>query len=62
MTNSSEHTSVVEDTLVQGIAAIMAGGDEAEQDIEAGENAELADLFLEELNRLWAEPQPLVLS
>lgn len=37
------------DSLADGIAAVMAAGHE----LETG--SDLADLFLEELNRLWAE-------
>ena len=39
----------LEDSLAEGIAAVMAAG----EDIEGP--ADMADLFLEELNRLWAE-------
>jgi hypothetical protein len=43
------------DTLAEGIAAVI----EADAQLaghEPGEPGELADLFLEELNRLWAAP------
>ncbi|HVY52283.1 MAG TPA: hypothetical protein VHA07_12085 [Devosia sp.] len=46
------------DTLAEGVAAAMA----AHEQMLAGEEtapADMADLFLEELNRLWAEePSP----
>jgi hypothetical protein len=41
-----------EDSLAEGIAAVIAAGDGL-----AGP-ADMADLFLEELNRLWSEPLP----
>ena len=40
----------LEDSLAEGIAAVIAAGDDL-----AGP-ADMADLFLEELNRLWSEP------
>ena len=46
----------LEDTLAEGVAAVMA----AEEDLNHPED--MADLFLEELNRLWADPEPLMLS
>jgi hypothetical protein len=46
----------LEDTLAEGIAAVMASGESVE-DLPM-ETAEMADLFLGELNRLWAEPLP----
>lgn len=49
-------TEPLEDALAEGVAAIMA----AEE--ELGRPDDLADLFLEELNRLWADPEPLTLS
>ena len=52
-TNESE---VLEDTLSEGIAAVMAA------DAELNHPEDLADLFLEELNRLWADPEPLTLN
>ncbi len=57
MTDRPEETEGLEDTLAQGIAAIMAADEEL-----ATSPADLADLFLEELNRLWADPEPLTLN
>ena len=47
---------VLEDSLAEGIAAVMAA------DSEIDHPEDLADLFLEELNRLWADPAPLTLN
>ena len=57
MTDQPEETQVLEDTLAEGIAAVMAADEEL-----ATHPADLADLFLEELNRLWADPEPLTLN
>jgi hypothetical protein len=57
MTDRPEETQVLEDTLAEGIAAVMAADEEL-----ATPPADLADLFLEELNRLWADPEPLTLN
>jgi hypothetical protein len=56
MIDTPEEGYALEDTLAEGIAAVMAA------DEELNKTEDLADLFLEELNRLWSEPQPLVLS
>jgi hypothetical protein len=48
-TELSEPPAELADSLAEGIAAVMAAGHE----LDAG--SDLADLFLEELNRLWAE-------
>lgn len=56
MNEASEPTIEIDESLAEGIAAIMA----ADEDLPHPED--LADLFLDELNRLWAEPQPLTLS
>jgi hypothetical protein len=56
MIDSPEESPVLEDTLAQGIAAVMA----ADEELSLPED--MADLFLEELNRLWSEPEPLVFS
>jgi hypothetical protein len=56
MNNNTERYEDLEDSLAQGIAAIMAA------DEELSRPEDLADLFLEELNRLWADPEPLLLS
>ena len=57
MTDRPEETEALEDTLAEGIAAVMAADEEL-----AAAPADLADLFLEELNRLWADPAPLTLN
>jgi hypothetical protein len=57
MTDRPEETTALEDTLAEGIAAVMAADEEL-----AAQPADLADLFLEELNRLWADPEPLTLN
>jgi hypothetical protein len=56
MSDTPEEQLVHEDMLAQGIAAVMA----AEEELTLPED--MADLFLEELNRLWGEPEPLILS
>ena len=56
MIDTPEEGYALEDTLADGIAAVMAA------DETLNEPEDLADLFLEELNRLWSEPRPLVLS
>ncbi|GEM_PF-2649743 len=52
MQDKTEPGQDIEDTLAEGIAAVIAAGE------TLGEADDLADLFLEELNRLWAEPDP----
>jgi hypothetical protein len=56
MIDQPEETEALEDTLAQGIAAVMAA------DAQLNQPEDLADLFLEELNRLWADPEPLLLN
>ena len=56
MTSRSDEIEDFEYTLAEGIAAIMA----TEEDLSQPDD--LADLFLFELNRLWADPEPLMLS
>jgi hypothetical protein len=46
----------LEDTLAEGIAVVMAADEQLNQP------EDLADLFLSELNRLWADPEPLTLN
>ncbi|MDO8359757.1 MAG: hypothetical protein Q7T08_06925 [Devosia sp.] len=53
MNEKAERRDELEDTLAEGFAAVMAA-DEAFSHPE-----DMADLFLEELNRLWADPAPL---
>ena len=55
MNDKSEQSEGLTDPLAEGIAAVMA----AEEAL--GQPEDLADLFLEELNRLWADPAPLEL-
>jgi hypothetical protein len=49
MDEKTEQSEELTDSLAEGIAAVMAAGQEL-----AGTD-DMADLFLEELNRLWAE-------
>jgi hypothetical protein len=52
-----DDTESFEDSLAEGIAAVIAAGEELDD-----EPLDMADLYLEELNRLWAEPAPLQLG
>jgi len=56
MDDTSDPGISIEDTLAEGIAAVMAASEELTRP------EDMADLFLDELNRLWADPAPLVLS
>lgn len=56
MDPKTQPTEGLEASLIEEIAAVMA----ADEDLSRPED--LADLFLEELNRLWADPEPLQLS
>ena len=56
MDRKTEQSERLEDSLAESIAAVIA----ADQQLDHPED--LADLFLEELNRLWADPEPLHLS
>ncbi|MEO6013317.1 MAG: hypothetical protein ABIQ30_07010 [Devosia sp.] len=56
MNKMTEQSQDLADSLAEGIAAIMA----ADEELSRAED--LADLFLDELNRLWADPEPLQLS
>ena len=49
-------TETLEDALAEGIAAVIAADEQLNQP------EDLADLFLSELNRLWADPEPLTLN
>ena len=49
MHEKTEQPEAVEDNLAEGIAAVMAAAEELQRP------EDLADLFLEELNRLWVE-------
>ena len=53
MNEKTEQSQYIEDNLAAGIAAVMAA------EAELSQPEDLADLFLEELNRLWADPAPL---
>lgn len=53
MKEKAEQLEELEHTLAEGIAAVMAADDALSQP------EDMADLFLEELNRLWADPAPL---
>ena len=48
-TEQSDPPANLADSLAEGIAAVMAAGHELDM------GSDMADLFLEELNRLWAE-------
>jgi hypothetical protein len=50
MQQKTEQSEELTDSLAEGIAAVMAANEELE------DTEDMADLFLEELNRLWAEP------
>jgi hypothetical protein len=50
MQQKTEKSEELTDSLAEGIAAVMAANEELE------DTEDMADLFLEELNRLWAEP------
>ncbi len=56
MSRKAKRTQELDASLVEGIAAAMAA--DAGSSEPAPEPVEMADLFLEELNRLWAEPLP----
>lgn len=56
MKRKAKQAQQLEDRLAEGIAAVMAAGESLDQ--EAPDVGEMADLFLEELNRIWAEPVP----
>ena len=49
MHEKTEQSEELTDSLAEGIAAVMAANEELE------DTEDMADLFLEELNRLWAE-------
>ena len=56
MKRKAKQSQDLEDTLAEGIAAVMA----ADESVTEGtpDTIEMADLFLDELNRIWAEPLP----
>ena len=43
------------DTLAEGVAAAIAAHEDLMADEEGNAPADMADLFLDELNRLWVE-------
>ena len=49
MNDKSQQSEELTDTLAEGIAAVMAANEQLE------DTEDMADLFLEELNRLWVE-------
>ena len=50
MNQKTEHSEELTDSLAEGIAVVMAANAELDS-IE-----DMTDLFLDELNRLWTEP------
>ena len=56
MNPETSETETLEDALAEGIAAVMAADEQLSQP------EDLADLFLQELNRLWSDPEPLILN
>jgi len=52
MNDKSQQSEELTDALAEGIAAVMAANEELEG---SEDTVDMADLFLEELNRLWAE-------
>lgn len=56
MNTEPTESELLVDSLAEGIAAVMAA------DEQLAQPEDLADLFLEELNRLWADPEPLTLN
>jgi len=57
MQEKSEQSEDLTDSLAEGIAAVMAADEGLEWGDESIEEAVgMADLFLEELNRLWTAP------
>ncbi len=52
MDEKAEQFQGIEDSLAEGIAAVMAA------DRELAEPEDLTDLYLGELNRLWIETAP----
>jgi hypothetical protein len=53
MIEKTEQAEGLADNLAEGIAAVMAAQEQLK------EPEDMADLFLEELNRLWSDPAPL---
>ena len=62
MSQQTEPFYQLEASLAESIAAVMADGNEPAQPDDQAPSEDMADLFLEELNRLWADPAPLSLS
>jgi len=52
MNDKTQQSDQLTDSLAEGIAAVMAAS------AELDDTGDMADLFLEELSRLWAEPAP----
>ena len=56
MKRKAKQAQELEDSLAEGIAAVMAASESVDDSVAGA--GEMADLFLEELNRIWAEPLP----
>jgi hypothetical protein len=56
MKRKAKQAQDLEDSLAEGIAAVMANAESFDE--PATDAGGMADLFLEELNRIWAEPLP----
>jgi hypothetical protein len=56
MKRKTKRAQNLEDSLAEGIAAVMAASESVGE--PPPEVSDMADLFLDELNRLWAEPLP----
>jgi hypothetical protein len=56
MNDKPEQTEGLTDQLAEGIAAVMAASEELGQPEELEQHRDMADLFLDELNRLWLAP------
>lgn len=56
MNTDLDQLDTLDDSLAEGIAAVIAADEQLTQ------QADLADLFLDELNRLWADAAPLTLN
>jgi len=54
MKRKTKQTEELEDSLAEGIASVIAANEALSE--PPPDTADMADLFLEELNRLWAEP------
>ena len=57
MKRKTKRIEELEDSLAEGIASVMAANEALGE--APLETEDMADLFLDELNRLWAEPAPI---